>query len=192
MTLSSPPEDNRHQRPVSKSCFPRTHPAPTEVSGGVNSYSPVQASLDLWFGSSLLPAPPYCVLQTQMTFAAILSQLASIKKTCFVLTLFGVSSAYVNSLSPCPWNFSPGRRSACNFKSKGEGALKASPASIHLSLWSSGFRQMELLPFLLVFESLPRREEVAGSNWPTGNRVLCGTFSYKLVPMWYLLVTANY
>lgn len=24
-------------------------------------------------------------------------------------------------------------------------------------------------------------------DWPTGKRALCGTLSYKLVPMWYLL-----
>lgn len=39
---------------------------------------------------------------------------------------------------------------------------------------------------------LPRRGRVSGSARPPSIKVLCEGLSYKLVPMWYLLVTANY
>lgn len=145
VNLSSPSELNKYQLFVSKSCFAGVHPAPTGVGGGVNGHSPVQ-TWDLCSGSSLPPAPQDCVWQTHMTFAAISSQPASREQTCFVLTLFGTSSASVNSHSTCPWTRSPERPSACNSENKGEGALTASRASIHLGLWSTGFRQLTTSP----------------------------------------------
>lgn len=63
---------------VCKSCLARTGPAPhPEVCGGINNHS-LSRPPRIYGQQFLQPALMLCVLQTQMTFAAISSQRASV------------------------------------------------------------------------------------------------------------------